>query len=111
MKVEQKQVGTVDIVKPAGPLTEEDSANMVEALYSRLASANPRLVMDLSAVPYLDSHGLEVLLDVARELRQRGLSCKLAMVTGTCREILDLTEMLGEFEVFDEIEDAVRSFV
>ncbi len=48
---------------------------------------------------------------MVRELGGRSLPLKLADLTLACREILDLTEMSGEFEIFDDVESAVRSFL
>lgn len=111
MVVQQDKFGTVTAVAPAGPITDEDSRQFADALAQQLAAPNPRLVINMNDVPYMDSRGLEILLDLVRELRDRGLPLKLAELTPTCREILDLTELLGEFEIYDSIEDAVRSFL
>ena len=111
MNVRQEKVGTVNVVTPLGPLTDEDGAEFVEVLQAHLESANPHVVLNMNEVSYLDSHALEVLLDAARELRNKSLPLKLAKLTPTCREIFDLTELTGEFEVFDDVEDAVRSFL
>ena len=47
----------------------------------------------------------------SEEQRSAGQTAKLAGLTDTCREILDLTDLLGEFEQFDTVENAVRSFL
>ena len=111
MNVREEKIGTVDVVTPLGPLTDEDGAEFVEVLRAHLESANPHVVLNMNEVSYLDSHALEVLLDAARELRNNSLPLKLAKITATCREVFDLTELTSEFEVFDDIEDAIRSFL
>jgi len=99
------------VIIPDGPLVDEDSEEFLSTLTKHLASANPRLVICMQDVPYLDSYGLEMLLDYANDLREHSQRLKLASVTSTCREIMDLTELMGEFEIFDDVEDAVRSFL
>lgn len=99
------------MVAPEGPLADEDIQEFSEAVAAQLEADNPHLVIDMGEVPYVDSQGLEVLLGFARELRDRSLPLKLALLTSTCREILDLTELTEEFEIFDEVDDAVRSFL
>ncbi len=111
MKIKEQKLGTVDVVTPVGPLADEDSQQFVELLQTYLESANPHLVVNMDEVPYLDSYGLEVLLSAVSELRNRSMPLRLAKLTPTCREILDLTELMGEFEIFDKVEDAVRSFL
>ena len=111
MRVKEEKVGTVDVIVPGGPLTDEDSQEFIDVVEKHLQASNPRLVMNLKDVPYMDSHGLEVLLSVVQELRGRSMALKLAELAPTCREILDLTELLGEFEIFDDVDAAVRSFL
>lgn len=111
MVIRQDKFGTVTAVAPAGPITDEDGRQFAETVTQHLAAPNPRLVISMSDVPFMDSCGLEMLLEIIRELRGRGLPLKLAELTPTCREILDLTELLGEFEIYDTVEDAVRSFL
>jgi len=111
VKVDQQRYGSVEVIAPDGPLTDEESAEFVAVIDGQLTSSNPRVVVCMEDVPYVDSHGLELLISFANDLRNRGLPLKLAAVTSTCREILDLTELVGEFEIFDDVEDAVRSFL
>ncbi len=111
MKVKQEKLGTVDVVTPVGPLTDEEGQEFVDLIESLLESANPHLVVNMEEVPYVDSYGLEVLLSTVRDLRGRSMPLKLAKLTTTSREILDLTELMGEFEIFDDVQDAVRSFL
>lgn len=111
MKVTTKRVGTVDVLRPHGPLAEDDANVFFETVKSRLAGANPRFVVDMEEVPYLDSRGIEGLVDVARDLQLRGGRLRLAAVAQTCREVLDLTGQADELEFFKDSQDAVRSFL
>ena len=111
MSVEIRRVGTVDVIAPQGPLTEDDAEAFIETLQARLDTANPRFVIDMSAVPYLDSRGIEGIVDAADDLRQRGGRMRLASAMGTCREVLDLTGHAGCVEFFDDTQSAVRSFL
>ncbi|MCG3136666.1 MAG: hypothetical protein HJJLKODD_00501 [Phycisphaerae bacterium] len=111
MKVGKQRFGTVEVLSPDGPITVEEGEEFAAAMEGQMTSANPRVVVNMEEVPYLDSYGLELMLNFANDLRNRGLPLKLSMVTPTCREIMELTELTSEFEMFDEIEDAVRSYL
>lgn len=111
MKIEQRTVGTVDVLKPAGALVEDDATEFRKLLLARLKSPNPRVVVSLQGVPYLDSNALEGLLDATEELGERASALKLAEVSPTCREILELTGLAGKFRFFQDVEDAVRSYL
>lgn len=70
-----------------------------------------RVVLDLSTVPFVDSKGLEVLVELTEDLGQSGQSLRLCGVNKTVREVLDLTELTNAFEHFEDSNTAVRSFL
>lgn len=70
-----------------------------------------RVVIDLSAAPYVDSVGLEALLDLSDQLEACGQTLRLACVSATVREVLDITGLTHRFEYFDDTNTAVRSFL
>ena len=111
MNIDAKRVGTVDVLTPQGPLVDEDAERFIEALKTKLQAPNPRFVLDLHEVPYVDSRGIEGLVEAALDLQQRGGRLRLAAVTATCREVFELTGQTQRVEFFDETTDAVRSFL
>jgi anti-anti-sigma factor len=111
MKIERQQVGTVDVFMPVGPLVDNDGEKFCKTLVGRLKAANPRVVVAMHEVPYVDSVSLEGLLDATESLTGRGMSLRLANVTPACREILELTGLSGRFRFFETVQDAVRSFL
>lgn len=111
MKMECRQVGTVEVCTPVGPLVDEDADQFSAKILQQLRSPNSRAVVALSEVPYMDSAALEGLLDAADELSDRGARLKLVGVTATCREVMELTGLSDRFQFFEELEDAVKSFL
>lgn len=111
MKIDRQKVGSVGVVAPHGSVTQAEVEEFVSAVEMTRQSAAGRIVLDLSGVPYADSVALEALLDFADRQRSAGQSAKVAGLTDTLREILDVTDLFGEFEPFDSVETAVRSFL
>lgn len=111
MKVERQQVGTVDVLAPVGALVEQDAESFSKILLERVQSPNPRVVVLLKETPYLDSAAIEGLLAATDELGDRAMTLKLVSVPGTCREILELTGVSGRFSFFEDVQDAVKSFL
>ena len=111
MKIERQKLGTVEVLSPIGPLVDQDAETFGQALHKKIDSSNPRVVVVLQDVPYMDSAALEILLDATDELSDRAMTLKLAGVSPTCREILELTNLAGRFSFFTDVEDAVRSFL
>jgi anti-anti-sigma factor len=111
MRIEERKVGTVDVLCPVGPLVDEDSTRFCERLKQRLGSPNIRVVVSLQDVPYMDSTALEGLVDAASEMSDRAAVLKLTNLTPTCREILEITGISDRFRIFSQLEDAVKSFL
>lgn len=99
------------MLRPVGPLVQEDAAEFRRRLMELRQSSLGRFIVDAAAVPYADSRGLEVLLDVHEELARAGQSLKLCGLNETLREVLTLTELSACFEHFEDTGAAVRSFL
>lgn len=111
MEMVTQQRGAVMVVKPSGPLTGAE-AEVFETRIRELMRENlGRIVIDASALPFVDSRGLESLADVAEELAQSGKGLKVCAANETLRQVLELTGLSPQFEHFDDTNAAVRSFL
>ncbi|HMQ16273.1 MAG TPA: STAS domain-containing protein [Phycisphaerae bacterium] len=110
MKFESQTHGLVTVLAPHGPLTHEEVPRFKQTAEQAVAQRSGRVVMDLRDVPYLDSAGIEALLSLFAPARSTGARPKLARLTDTCREALDLTDALVRLDVFDTVENAIRSY-
>ena len=111
MKIDRLKMGSVSVVAPHGGVTHAETEELMAAIETMRQQAAGRIVLDMGDVPFADSRALEALLDFADRQHAAGQTPKLAGLTETCREIFDLTDLLGEFEVFDSVDSAVRSFL
>jgi len=111
MKIERQQIGTVEVLAPQGVLAEDEAEEFSSLLQQHLTGANPRVVVSLHEVPYMDSIALNGLVTAADEMIDRGSRLKLVAVSSTCQEILELTGLSPRFEFFEAPHDAVRSFL
>jgi len=111
IKIEQQRVGSVDVLTPVGTLVDQDAEHFAKTLDAKLHSANPRVVVCMQEVPYMDSIALEGLNTAAETLADRATGLKLACVTPTCREILELTGLAPRLRFFEELQDAIKSFL
>lgn len=111
MKIDEQHVGSADVLFPIGALVDQDGEEFSKLLMQRVTSSNPRVVVALQEVPYVDSIALEGLLDATDELAHRATTLKLVCVPPACREILELTDVSAKFSFFENVQDAVRSFL
>ncbi|HET6251695.1 MAG TPA: STAS domain-containing protein [Tepidisphaeraceae bacterium] len=111
MRIEEQQHGAVKIITPQGALVEADAPVIKGRLLESLLSTHGRFVVDLSAAPFVDSKGLEALLDVSEEMARSGQTLRICSANKTIREVLDLTDLAPLFDQFDDVTSAVRSFL
>ena len=109
MNVREEKMGTVDVVTPLGPLTDEDGAEFVEVLQAHLESANPHVVLNMGEVSYVDSAGLGELVATYTTIRRQGGDVKLLNLTTKMKDLLQITKLLTVFETFEDEGEAVRS--
>lgn len=111
MEIDRQQVGAVAVFKPRGPVTGSEAEELKGFLLEAVSSNLGRLVVDASDIAFVDSRGLEVLIEVSDELAHGGRVLKLSSVGETLREVLSITDVLSSFEHYEDVNSAVRSFL
>ncbi|MAE59750.1 MAG: hypothetical protein CMJ49_00170 [Planctomycetaceae bacterium] len=111
MVIHEQQQGAVTVIQPDGALTDTDAEVFKERVSRVMSQSLGRFVVDLSAVPYADSRGLEVLLDLTEAMADFGQTLTICAANETLREVLDLTDLAGEFEQYEDVNSGVRSFL
>lgn len=76
---EFEQHGEVLVATVDGEIDSSNAAELRLALAERLPSASSALVLDLSAVTYLDSSGVQLLFDLGRRLAARRQAIRLVV--------------------------------
>jgi len=111
MEFSEQRHGAVRVIKPDGALTEADAARFCSRLHEAITDSRGRLVLDAGEIAYVDSAGIEALLEISEKLAETGRVFKLTGVNETLREVFDLTQITGAFECFEDVNGAVRSFL
>jgi anti-sigma B factor antagonist len=105
-----KRSGAVDIVSGNSPLIHEHRAAFLKSIDSCIGNGQPRVVVDLSGVPLMDSIGLDTLLDARDRCQSLGGSFVLANPNPLCRDILRINGIDREVNVYDDVVKALGSF-
>lgn len=111
MEIVEQTKGAVRVLRPRGPLIQTDADQFKARALEVARAALGRVVIDASAVPYVDSRGLEVLAELSEELGAGGQTLRLCAANETVREVLDLTDLASLFEHYEDVSAAVRSFL
>jgi anti-sigma B factor antagonist len=88
----------------------EESAELRDTV-RRLLQDNPRIVLNLSGVNYIDSGGLGTLVALFTTAHSAGGSIKLCNLTQRVGDLLQVTKLVTVFEVYDTEDAAIDSFI
>ncbi|WP_428388268.1 STAS domain-containing protein [Mucisphaera sp.] len=111
MEITQSQVGAVGVLTLKGALVGDAAGTLREAAEPMQRKTMGRMVLDLAAVPFIDSQSLEALLDLTEAMSASGRVLKLAAANALIREVLSLTDLDGHFEHYLDVNAAARSFL
>ncbi len=107
---ERSRQGRVDVIRGEAPLDIQHLPQAVKVLEECVANGQPQIAFDLKRVSLIDSAGLEFLLDARDQCLHRGGSLKLVSPNHLCRDILAVTGIASQFDVYDDILSAAGSF-
>lgn len=111
MEFKEQKVGAVLVLRPEGPLKADSAEDLKNRMTQAMGESLGRCVLDASAIQFIDSRGLETLLEINEAVAQTGHLLKLCGANETVREVLDLTQLAAQFEQFPDVSSAVRSFL
>jgi anti-sigma B factor antagonist len=106
-----RKVKDVSVVDVSGRVRLGDgSTELRDALRNMAKQGDKQILLNLSAVTYLDSSGIGALVSSYATLRNEGGRIKLVNVTGRVKDLLLITKLYTVFEVFEDEATAVESF-
>lgn len=109
MELAVRNEGAVTIVRPEETRLDAMAAVMFkDRMKTVMEAAGPRIVLDLSAVGFLDSSGLGAVVAAQRFLRA-GQAMELAGLTGAVERVFRLTRMDRMFTIHIRVDDALRA--
>lgn len=111
MEIQQQSQGAVTVLKPMGPIVQADADQFKTTALGIATKSMGRVVIDASAMAFLDSRGIEVLADVTDEIAQSGRALKLCGANQTVQHVLELTGWSDAFEFYEDVNSGVRSFL
>jgi anti-sigma B factor antagonist len=101
----------VTILTLAGELSLDDGDLAFGRYVDGLVAAGRRqIVVDLSKVTYIDSAGVGRLVAESKRVTQNGGAMRLAHLTARSHHLLAMLKLKFVFEIYDDVEAAVRSF-
>jgi len=110
LRISTRQVEDVIIVDCYGHLVFGDETTLLRDEVKALFRTNPRMVLNLRDLAFLDSSGMGALIELFTSAQRSGGCVKLANISKHIRDALTITKLILVFEVFPDEFAAVASF-
>ncbi|HTG88599.1 MAG TPA: STAS domain-containing protein [Vicinamibacterales bacterium] len=111
MEIVERTVSDVTVLDLKGKMTLGEGDELLkDKINSLLASGKKKLLLNLEAVPYIDSAGLGEVVRTYTTVSRQGGSLKLLNLTKRIEDLLSITKLLTVFDTFDSEAEAVKSY-
>lgn len=110
MQVSVRTANGVTVVALAGNLDSNTSQEAQQAFDAVLAAGTKKVAVDFTALDYISSAGLRVLLGAAKKLRAAGGALHLFGLNQSVREVFDISGFSTILAVFTTEAEALKAF-
>ena len=110
MKIKTQKYDSVTVVGLQGDFDGDHAETFQSAVTGIASEKKCDIVIDMSDVSFIDSHGLELLLWAGDCCMENNCQLRLAGLSESCSKILEITRLEGEFDCYSELSEAVKSF-
>ena len=111
MQIDERVVDDVTILDLKGKMTLGEGDELLKDKINSLASqGHKKLVLNLEAVPYIDSAGLGEIVRTYTSISRQGGKLKLLNVSKRIQDLLVITKLITIFDSYENENEAVASF-
>ena len=110
MKINTQDYNNVTVVELQGEFDTDFAESFRDTTNKLIRSGKNGIVLDMNSTTFIDSVGLEHLLWLRDYCHEMKCQLKLANLGEDCAAILRITQLEGEFDRYDELAEAVKSF-
>ena len=111
MRVSERVVGGIMLLELDGSLTQgPGTEGLRDKVRSLLQQGHRQFIVNLAAVPYMDSCGLGELVQSYTTVTRQAGALKLLHLTSRLRDLLVITKLATVFDCYDREDAALASF-
>lgn len=111
LEIQSRQADNgVTVVAPTGRLDVAGAPTLKEAISEALKSGEPRVVLDMEGISFVDSTGLGSVIAALKQIRSSKGDLRLAAPNQQVRVVLELTTLDRVFPYYSSVEDALTGF-
>ena len=110
MKTKTKQTDGIWILAIDGPIKSGMEFDLADELETCMHQSEvPKIVVDMSSVPFINSAALGIFLNIYKEIEKRNGRFALASISPDVDNLLEITKLGSVLEVYRNVDDALDS--
>lgn len=110
MNITKQDYDEITVLELKGELDLDSADQLHNMICDIIATASKAIVLDMNSVGFIDSSGLETLLWARDYCDENRCRLSLAGLDENCLKILEITRLDQQFDRYDELSQAVKSF-
>lgn len=110
IEIDMTEAGGYRVLKPTGDLDVYTVGSLRDALGTMVEDDSPKVVVELDAVPFMDSSGLGALMGGVRRLREAGGDLAIACTREQHLKLFTITGFGEGVSIAPTVEEAAQGF-
>ena len=111
LAIVERETGDVTVLTLTGQVILDDGDLVFrQKIHELVDRGRVKVVVDLSAVDYIDSAGIGMIVGKLKTVRERNGDMKLLHLNRRGLRVFGITKLVFVFETFEDEEAAVKSF-
>jgi len=111
MAVKTESKGGLMICRVEGEIDINTAPEIKKAFEKIIVKKDPKVVINLSKVTYVDSSGLATLVEILKNMRSYGGKLKLTNLSPKIKSLFEITKLEKLFDIIAEEEEAISTFL
>ncbi|MCP4088692.1 MAG: STAS domain-containing protein [Gammaproteobacteria bacterium] len=109
MNIGEQKMGDVTVLSPERRLDSNTAEFFEKLILGKIDEGNSKLIIDFSALDYISSAGLRVLLMAAKRIKAEQGGMALCGLKAHIREVFEISGFLPILTIVDDIDSAMAS--
>jgi len=106
----QENRGDVHIISIKTDIIADNVSELKKILGDMVSTSRFNVVLDMSAVNYIDSSGLAAIILKLKEFRKNKGDLRIAAVNDSVKTIFDVTFLTSLFKIYPNVDEACKDF-
>jgi anti-anti-sigma factor len=102
------QLGHHTVITLKEPINHQNCKELEASILGAIGKSNLAIILECKEVSYLDSAALEMLLRLQDAIKERGSMMKLVGLNALCRDIISVTRLINQINVYSSVQEAIK---